>query len=266
MNQRFSTALVPVPSSSLSLTAVWDVRAYDSSYDVKRMQLEQRCIVAVRTFSGKGRLQRHSGTRFDMGPGSLLLVEDQQIARYRREEGDWHFWWFVFTVLGPLQFPLNRMVGVRDDPADHDEFEQLLTELRHGRSINRSLASARLALMLTRWLAQWEGKQVPHRHQRAIETAIERMHENIECNWTVRDMAREANMGERSFRKVFGEVTGQGPKRFYDRLRMEAAAELLKHGNRNVAEVSDLLGFSSPFHLSKVFRRHHGIPPSALKP
>lgn len=45
-------------------------------------------------------------------------------------------------------------------------------------------------------------------------------------------------------------------------LRFEAAVERLTLSREPVADISELLGFSAPGHLSRFFRAHLGITPS----
>ncbi len=91
------------------------------------------------------------------------------------------------------------------------------------------------------------------------------MYARLGENWTVAQMACEAHMSERNFRLAFAAVTRQSPKRFYDRLRLRTAEELLRQGVYTVAQVGDRLGFSSPFHFSKAFKQCFGYPPSKAK-
>jgi transcriptional regulator GlxA family with amidase domain len=76
-------------------------------------------------------------------------------------------------------------------------------------------------------------------------------------------MAR-VGMGERAFRSAFQAVMDWSPKRYFDRLRLEKAAELLRQNRYSIAEIADLLGYSSPFHFSRAFRELFGVPPSTF--
>jgi AraC-like DNA-binding protein len=54
------------------------------------------------------------------------------------------------------------------------------------------------------------------------------------------------------------------PARAFRRFKMERAHELLAGTDMSVGEVSDHLGFQNPYHFSRLFRRHHGKPPSRV--
>jgi AraC-like DNA-binding protein len=48
------------------------------------------------------------------------------------------------------------------------------------------------------------------------------------------------------------------------RHRTDDAAQL-SLGQASIKELADMLGFSSPFHLSREFKRRFGVPPSAMR-
>jgi len=248
----------------MRLQVVWDVQA-DPSYDVRRGSARpERTLIAVRTLDGLGRLQVwDAGPVFELRADTLLVVESGKIKRYWCAADAWIFHWFEFEVNGPLQAPLNQVMTVAAHPDDQALFEELFAALRQDQAPMRVYAAALFQALLCRWLAEQAGSE-RHPRQRRIEEIVARMHDRVAQDWRVEDMAREAGMGVRSFRDVFRAVTGESPKRFYDRLRMETAAEMLRSGACNVSEAADQLSFCNAFHFSKAFKRHFGVAPSEL--
>ena len=61
-------------------------------------------------------------------------------------------------------------------------------------------------------------------------------------------------MSERGLHKMFVNITGTTPKKYYDQLRMEYARELLRSGQYNVTQTSVLLKYSSAFSFSTAFK------------
>ena len=118
--------------------------------------------------------------------------------------------------------------------------------------------------LLYHWLAcaQADVSALPYRQ--AIEAVIDQMHQHFNPPWKVHEMANSVHMGVRQFRQSFHDVTGQSPKAFYDQLRMTVARELLLQQQYSMAQIAFQLGYSSPFHFSREFRRHFGVPPSKL--
>jgi AraC-like DNA-binding protein len=264
MKQSCSTPPAPFPGAGIQLQAVWHVHA-DASYDVRRPRPAPPSLIAVRTCSGHGRLRLWNGPEFDLPPGSLLITENERIAHYHRVRGTWHFWWFEFQVSGRPVFPLNQRMAVPAAPGDPRELERIFRGLRSPQPLRRSLASAVFQVLLTRWLCDSPDTPNAHPRQAHIDRSVEAMHRNVADNWPVTEMAREARMSERAFRSLFQSVMGESPKRFYDRLRVETGAAILRQGLFTVSQVADHLGFSSPFHFSKVFHHHLGVRPSHLR-
>ena len=74
-------------------------------------------------------------------------------------------------------------------------------------------------------------------------------------------LARELHVGYSQFRRAFRKQTGQTPKQYHLAARLQQAQKLLANTSKSVKEVSELLGFDSPFHLSKQFKRQIGQSP-----
>ena len=94
---------------------------------------------------------------------------------------------------------------------------------------------------------------------------IQAMHDKLAEEFSVPRMAAIACLGPRRFRQVFREYTGKTPKRFFDQLRLDYAADLLRLNGLSVAKTSEMLGYSSPFHFSRAFQIHFGTPPSQYR-
>ncbi len=74
-------------------------------------------------------------------------------------------------------------------------------------------------------------------------------------------LARVAGVSRGHLVRVFRRDLGVTPVEAQRLLRLERAASLLARTNLPVQEVSDLTGFDSPFHFSRVFRTIYGASP-----
>jgi AraC-like DNA-binding protein len=253
----------PAASGPLSLDTIWDVDA-DPSYDVRRTPLRKDRWVAVRTLAGRGILWLAGrGAGIPLEPGTLLVTRERRISRYRCGGRRWRFWWFEFMDCPRPACPLDVPFAAAARPADAAVFRAVFAALRREHPAERAAAAAGFSLLLHGWIAgQASGADAPP-HGRAIRAVMDLMHDRVATGWTVAGMAAAAGMGERRFRQVFPLVAGDSPKRWFDGLRLETGRRLLGLGLYSVQEVAELVGFSSPFHFSKAYRRRFGVPPSA---
>lgn len=76
-------------------------------------------------------------------------------------------------------------------------------------------------------------------------------------------MARTFGLGPTAFAARCRRALGMPPAKALAAARLERAAELIASGCA-VATAAERLGFASPFHFSRAFKRHFGEPPSQL--
>lgn len=77
----------------------------------------------------------------------------------------------------------------------------------------------------------------------------------------IASLARAAGMSEPKMRKLFKQTFGKGVFEYYQSMRMQEAARLLKEKRLTVSEVGYQLGFTNLSHFSRVFEQHIGVKP-----
>ena len=75
-------------------------------------------------------------------------------------------------------------------------------------------------------------------------------------------LARELNVGYSHLRLIFKRRTGMTLKQYHLQVRLQKAQNLLSNTTKTVKEIAELLGFESPYHLSKQFKARIGVAPS----
>lgn len=96
---------------------------------------------------------------------------------------------------------------------------------------------------------------------KAIYLVKQRLTERLSLAPNIAVLAAEANMSEPKLRKLFKQTFGKGVFEYYQSLRMEQAAQLLREKKMNVSQVGYAMGFSNLSHFSRVFESHHGVKP-----
>ncbi|MEU6094767.1 helix-turn-helix domain-containing protein [Streptomyces sp. NPDC047079] len=99
----------------------------------------------------------------------------------------------------------------------------------------------------------------------AILRVINDMHDRLDQDLTIDDLARTARFSKFHFTRVFREVTGISPGRFLSALRIQEAKRLLVSTDRSVADISAQVGYSSVGTFSSRFKECVGLPPSRFR-
>lgn len=77
----------------------------------------------------------------------------------------------------------------------------------------------------------------------------------------IHTLATTVGMSETKLKQLFKQTFGDTIYNYYQKVRMEEAAFLLKQAGYSVSEVGYQLGFSNLSHFSRLFQRHYGNTP-----
>ena len=95
-----------------------------------------------------------------------------------------------------------------------------------------------------------------------LDRAFEYIRQHIGERFFIPDLCRHLAVSESFLDKVFKEILNTSPGKYIQFMKIKHAEQLLKVQGLSVLEVSNRLGFSSPFYFSSVFRRHFGLSPT----
>jgi len=99
-----------------------------------------------------------------------------------------------------------------------------------------------------------------------IEKAEKYLEENIyKKSLTVSDVAKNGNISEVYFRKVFKVKHNMSPNKYINEIRIEKAKNMLIDEDADICEISEECGFSSIYTFSRAFKNHVGISPAYFK-
>lgn len=99
-------------------------------------------------------------------------------------------------------------------------------------------------------------------HASRIARAIHRLRNEYRSPLSVPDLARTAGMGASAFHGRFRSVTGTTPLQYLKDLRLIEARRLLLDRGSRVSEAAYAVGYESPEHFSRDYRRKFGVAPS----
>ena len=79
--------------------------------------------------------------------------------------------------------------------------------------------------------------------------------------FSVKEAAGSCHYTRSHFSALVRQQTGQSAREFLNGIKLKIAKNYLLYSEKSIAEIAQLLGFSSQFHFSTFFKRHEGISP-----
>ncbi len=89
----------------------------------------------------------------------------------------------------------------------------------------------------------------------------EQMIGQLETPPIIRELSDSAHMSPSKLKRLFKQIFGNSIFSYYQELRMQEAARLLKEEKYSVSDVGYKLGFTNLSHFAKVFNEHIGMNP-----
>lgn len=142
--------------------------------------------------------------------------------------------------------------------------EQLetLVDLWNRRAVGTLEASINVAGVLAQMLENLAaGERTVDGGDARIRALVRALNGTLAERTSVGELAARAHMGETSFRAAFARTMGSSPRRYLEERRVEHAARALVETDRTVIEISRAVGYTDPYHFSRVFRRVKGLSP-----
>lgn len=129
---------------------------------------------------------------------------------------------------------------------------------------------------LATWVADqmvYTDPRLPNHSQRAalhtrsqvrnakLAMALQVMENNIEDPLSPDEIADIINLSTRQLERLFSKYINVSPKKYYLKLRLEKARDLLRQTDLTVTDVCVACGFKSLSHFSKSYRAAYGVSP-----
>ena len=96
-------------------------------------------------------------------------------------------------------------------------------------------------------------------------TVKELIEKNIDKPFRVNDICATLGYSKSYLSKIFHEQSGETIAGYATTVRITRAKELIRNGNHNFSEISDMLAFDNPQYFSRVFKRITGMSPTEFR-
>jgi AraC-like DNA-binding protein len=100
---------------------------------------------------------------------------------------------------------------------------------------------------------------------RRLAVVLGLLHAEPARAWTVHELAERAGLSRTVLNERFASVVGVAPIEYLTAWRMQLAAEGLRARDASIVRVAERCGYDSASAFSRMFKRHHGVPPGAYR-
>ena len=94
-----------------------------------------------------------------------------------------------------------------------------------------------------------------------VEKIIAYMRCNVDTRVTIADLSKLVQLSPAYLSGIFKETTGYSVIKFFNKIKIDKAKELIIEGDKKVKEVAQMLGFTDEFYFSRIFKKIEGISP-----
>ena len=98
-----------------------------------------------------------------------------------------------------------------------------------------------------------------------LRNALIAIHENPAHAWQVGNLAQKAGLSRATFAQRFKQLLGDTPINYMTGVRIQKAMELLVETEESIEYISEKVGYSTGFALSKAFKRICGVSPQQFR-
>ena len=106
-----------------------------------------------------------------------------------------------------------------------------------------------------------DGIDVPYN----VMEILDYLKEHIYGKVTIRELAKHLDKSESTVKQLFAQYRDGGIIRYYNALKIKEARKLIREGNYNMTQISDMLQFDNPQYFSKCFKAVTNMTPSEYK-
>lgn len=239
-------------SCPAKLIRVFKVNA-DSSYSVHHQPLKFDENILIIVTDGNGRFE-FDGFSKNLTAGDVVVLNTCGKCFNYNTIGDvWNFWWFEFS--GNFEH-IYKNISLIKNQYLLDICNKCLDFLIIG---DQKSASSMFSALLSLIKLGLKEKVSKNEHT-VFSNALEIIGTNLRTI-NVSALSKKLHISERTLHDIFVLNTSCSPKQYILNLKFDTACFLLENTNKTIGEISEYLGFSSPFHFSRFFSSKTNISP-----
>mgnify|MGYP006287730717 CR=1 FL=1 len=207
-------------------------------------------------------------SNFTVHKGDMVIYLPYEDHSYLPDKGS-----VLAVSMIRFELPTESAVGEHVDLLGADrkfsalpEIEELFAYVRNrlseGREFATRAAESATAAMLNQALAE-RTVRPPAVRETPIDQAMEALYGDFSARLS--NVAEDLGLSVETIRREFRRHFGNSPMHYFTAYRISAIAYRLETEDVPLHELAEDYGFYDEFHLSRVFKRYIGVPPSEYR-
>ena len=218
---------------------------------------------------GSGWVQLGKKEKIPVKAGEIILLPPEVPHSYGNAENGWSLLWLHCTgetlhalceQIYPsevLPLPASGIIGL---------FQQLLEKLRTARGFADVLfAESLLTQILCSLVDYVQTSALSSQQTNLIRMAVQYIETTTDYTISLDFLAEKLGISKYYFIRLFRQYTGHTLMEYLQQVRLRRACSLLGNKDYSIGQVSEILGYSTPYHFSSAFKNCFGISPTQYR-
>jgi AraC-like DNA-binding protein len=169
-------------------------------------------------------------------------------------------------IFHSLPFKETYTTWLRHPHAIQEIFQKIVEEGQGTSNLSQRLVKVLFELLLLRIEQNSMSPKEAISHAReTYEMAVSELHDNFRSLQSTTDLAKKLKITPAYLARLFQRYSGTTPHHAITTAKMTEAASLLVATPASVAQVANSVGFSDPYHFSRVFKNYYGTAPAHFR-
>ena len=119
------------------------------------------------------------------------------------------------------------------------------------------------SFVFTETLHMAEQPKTTHYYQQNLNRVVDYIHNHLDTKIDIAHLAELSHFSPYHFHRITRALLGEPLGAYITRTRVETAAKMIRYSENAIEDIAYSVGFETPSSLSKAFKNHFGISPSA---
>ncbi len=247
------------------------IKNADYYNDVATIATEPRRVLITQTLKGSGTLYV-TGTRFEVKEDDIFVIERPGPYVYCFEEGNIAPWEFKFISIAftdpgkkdflPDLLVKNPVMSLKNFPSLRNKLDGLRDIFI---SVHKTRVLAHSILAYDLLISYIEAKMIGEERTASIYDAAVKLKGLLDTNYMknlkIQNLAFTLGYSKEALIRSFKNYYGIPPLKYFNRVKMFNASQMLERDDLSVKEIAFATGFENANYFCRIFRSFMGISP-----